>query len=121
MNHQLNEWLDGYCNQRIHGTTKEKPITLFLEKEVKILKPLPLEEFKIGLMFYRKVHVDYHITFEHNYYSVPYSSYVGKNVELAVDKNLIRIFSDNQSIALHTKLQGKGKFSTISAHYPCQC
>lgn len=117
LNNQLNDWLDNYCNQRIHGTTKEKPITLFLEKEVKELKPLPLEEFKVGLMFSRKVHVDCHITFEHNYYSVPYS-YVGKNVELAVDGNLIKIFYNNESIALHTKSEGKGKFSTISAHYP---
>jgi transposase len=117
LNKQLNEWLDGYCNQRIHGTTKEKPITLFLEQEVKALKPLPVEDFNIGLMFYRKVHVDCHITFEHNYYSVPYN-YVDKNVELAVDDNLIRIFYSNESIALHTRLQGKGKFSTISAHYP---
>jgi transposase len=117
LNKQLNEWLDGYCNQRIHGTTKEKPITLFLEKEAKALKPLPREEFKIGVMFSRKVHVDCHITFEHNYYSVPYS-YVGKNVEIAVDAALIRIFCNNEPIALHTRLLGKGKFSTISAHYP---
>ena len=50
LNNQLSDWLDKYCNHRIHGTTKEKPITLFLEKEIKELKPLPLEEFKIGLI-----------------------------------------------------------------------
>ena len=117
LNNQLKGWLDGYCNQRIHGTTKEKPITLFLEKEAKELKPLPVEEFKIGVMFSRKVHVDCHITFEHNYYSVPYN-YVGKNVEVAVEDTLIRIFCNNESIALHTRVLDKGKFSTISAHYP---
>ncbi len=117
LNNQLTEWLNWYCNKRIHGTTKEKPITLFLEKEIKELRPLPIDELKIGLMFCRKVHIDCHITFEHNYYSVPYS-YVGKNVELIEEANLIRIFYNNELIALHTKLDGRGKFSTMTAHYP---
>lgn len=117
LNNQLNEWLNEYCNKRIHGTTKEKPITLFLEQEIKELKPLPEEEFKIGLMFCRKVHSDCHITFDHNYYSVPYD-YVGKNVEIEACDKIIRIFYNNEPIALHTRSYNQGEFSTVATHYP---
>ena len=32
-NVSLKDWLDNYCNKRIHGTTKEKPLDLFLKEE----------------------------------------------------------------------------------------
>lgn len=117
LNNQLNEWVNGYCNQRIHGTTKEKPIALFLQEEIRALRPLPVGEFKIGLMFCRRVHSDCHVTVDNNYYSVPYS-HVGKNVEVQLEDKVIKIFHNNELIALHTKSEDKGKFSTIAAHYP---
>jgi transposase len=114
---ELKTWIDTYCNQRIHGTTKEKPFILFTEKELAALKSLPEKEFKISSLFVRKVHSDCHITIEHNYYSVPYK-YVGQTVEVEANDKLIKIYSNNEQIALHSRIHTKGQFSTVPSHYP---
>ncbi len=61
---ELRTWLNDYCNQRIHGTTKEKPRDLFNVKEASALKPLPVQDFNMGSLYCRKVHSDCHITLE---------------------------------------------------------
>lgn len=114
---ELKSWLDNYCNSRIHGTTKERPIDLFKEKELKALKLLPDNDFTLALVTMRKVHSDCHITVDNNYYSVP-ATYVGKTVEVEISLEFIKIYYDNQQIALHTRLSSKGQFSTVLGHYP---
>jgi transposase len=114
---ELRNWLDNYCNSRIHGTTKERPIDLFNEKELKALKLLPNYDFAISLVTMRKVHSDCHITVDNNYYSVP-AIYVGKSVEVEISSEFIKIYFDNNRVALHTRLTSKGEFSTVLAHYP---
>jgi transposase len=114
---ELKAWLSNYCNQRIHGTTKERPQELFAVKEAIYLKALPEQDFYVGSVFCRKVHSDCHITVEHNYYSVPYV-YVGQVVEVEVSDKLIKIFAKCEQIALHTRIEGNGQFATVPAHYP---
>jgi transposase len=114
---ELRTWLNDYCNQRIHGTTKEKPRDLFNAKEAAALKPLPVQDFNMGSLYCRKVHSDCHITLEHNYYSVPYEC-VDQIVEIEISNNLVKIYSNNKQVALHNKILGKGQFSTIPSHYP---
>jgi len=114
---QLKDWLDNYANCRVHGTTKEKPIDLFTFKEASALKTLPEEELILGSVHLRKVHSDCHITADNNYYSVPYK-YVGETVEVELTEGLVKICTDNEQIALHSRIKGKGQFSTVPAHYP---
>lgn len=113
---ELKDWLNNYCNQRIHGTTKAKPLTLFKEEEVSALQELA-EDFNLGTVYVRKVHSDCHVTIENNYYSVPYS-YVGQVVNAEVSEHLVRIYANNEQIALHKKIAEKGQFATILSHYP---
>lgn len=117
MTSALRDWLDDYCNQRIHGTTKERPSVLFTTTEAKALKQLPEQEFVLGSIFLRKCHSDCHVTIDNNYYSVPYK-YVGQNVEIELTALLVKIYAEGQQIALHTRIQGKGQFATVPAHYP---
>jgi hypothetical protein len=106
MNLQLRDWLNNYCNCRIHGTTKEKPILLFSSHEASALISLPQEDFMLREIYLRKVHSDCHITVDNNYYSVP-AAYVGHNVEIALSDNLVKIYEHNEQIALHTKRSGE--------------
>lgn len=115
--HKLREWIDNYCNERIHGTTKEKPRILFETKEKEQLKPLPLQPFHMEFRGTRKVHKDCHIILDHNFYSVPFN-YVNKIVEVTSDSKTIKIFYEDKQIALHTLQQGKGNFATQTSHYP---
>lgn len=113
---KLKDWLENKCNKRIHGTTRKIPFEVFNSIEKSKLKPLPILDFKMCKVGKRKVYHDCHIFIEYNYYSVPFE-YVGKTVDIEIDK-LVRIFYKNIEIAIHTKLEGRGKYSTNISHYP---
>lgn len=115
--HQLKEWVRHYCQERIHGTTKEKPRVLFERQERMVLVSLPKSPFYMGFRGERKVHKDCHIILDQNFYSVPFK-YVGENVEVECGSKDVKIFYKDQQIALHAKKDGKGEFSTQTSHYP---
>lgn len=117
LKNQLREWMDTYCHERIHGTTKEKPKSFFETKEKNLLKPIPIQPFYMGFRGHRKVHKDCHIILDHNFYSVPFK-YVGKMVEVENDIKSVKIFYENNQIAVHPHVDGKGIFSTQTSHYP---
>lgn len=104
-------------NHRIHGTTRKVPQEVFEKEEKMKLKPLPLEEFKLVKVGTRKVYHDCHIYVDYNYYSVPFE-YVGKEVEIELAKNLLKVFYQGKEIAVHPRLSGEGKFRTNNSHYP---
>lgn len=113
---QLMQWLEK-ANQRIHGTTKKIPKTVFEEKERSCLLSLPLEEFNLAQVGSRKVYHDCHVYIRHNYYSVPYQ-YVGKEVDIEINHGLVKIYFNQQIITTHVEITGKGEFSTQPGHYP---
>ncbi|MEA1964443.1 MAG: IS21 family transposase [Candidatus Aerophobetes bacterium] len=114
---QLKNWMDNTCNQRIHGTTRKIPRQVFELEERQKLKLLPQQEFSMLKVGTRKVYHDCHIYVDYNYYSVPFE-YVGKEVEIEVGKDLLRVYYQGRQIALHALLRGKGEFSTDEGHYP---
>jgi hypothetical protein len=71
----------------------------------------------MGFRGHRKVHKDCHIILDHNFYSVPFK-YVGKMVEVENDIKSVKIFYENNQIAIHPHVEGKGIFSTQTSHCP---
>lgn len=114
---QLKYWLDHTCNQRIHGTIRKVPREVFESEEKAKLRPLPIEEFKMSTIGSRKVYHDCHVFIDYSYYSVPFE-YVGCVVDIDITKELVRIFYQTKEIAVHPRLQEKGKFQTNINHYP---
>ena len=114
----LANWLKDTANKRIHGTTKKVPFEVFSEIEKACLTALPKEDYILSNSQICHVATNCHICYKSNYYSVPYG-YVGKDVQ-AIEMNvLLRIYSDNKEIALHTIANcEKGKFLTDINHYP---
>ena len=89
-------------------------------EEAPHLKPLPPQTFEISEFKTAKVHPDCHIQVDKNFYSVPYRL-IGQEVRVKLTTKLIEAFnSDHESVAIHARKQGCGKFSTIDAHYPEQ-
>lgn len=113
---QLLRWLEK-ANNRIHGTTKKIPKEQFEQKEKLALLKLPLQEFNLTKVGIRKVYHDCHVYIHHNYYSVPYE-YVGKEVDIEIGNNLVKIYFNQQIIATHIEIIGTGEFSTHMGHYP---
>lgn len=116
LDNRLASWLEK-ANRRIHGTTKKIPQEVFEQQEKQHLLKLPLESFNLIKVGTRKVYHDCHIYINHNYYSVPYK-YVGKEVDIEIGKNLIKIYFNQEIIAVHPEITGKGEFSTQKGHYP---
>lgn len=114
----LSEWLTDIANARKHGTTKKIPREEYIHREQPKLLPLPKEEFFFSKSQRAIVNTDCHISYQANYYSVPFQ-YLGFEVDVIEVNSLLRIYYKEKEIALHT-LAGnqKGEHVTDKNHYP---
>ena len=71
-NQQLKTWLLETAGNRIHGTTRQKPLTMFAETEKLMLQPLPDVPPQLAQWTQVKVHGNCHVQFEKAYYSAPF-------------------------------------------------
>jgi transposase len=86
--------------------------------EKALLKPLPAERYELATWKTARVHPDCHVQVERRFYSVPYI-FVGREVRVRVRAKLIEIFGeDSGAIAVHPRLFGTERASTLEAHYP---
>ncbi len=114
---QAREWMEGYANKRLHGTTRKVPMEVFLSEEKNQLQTLPVEEFSFFNRGIRRVAPNCHIHFENNYYSVP-AALVGKDVTVRWNEHLLRIIYQGNQIVLHHKDTGLGNYVTVRNHLP---
>jgi transposase len=114
---QAKDWMEGYANTRIHGTTRKVPKQVFLEEEADKLQLLPDNEFSFFNRSMRTVAPNCHIHFENNYYSVP-ANLVGREITVRWNNSLVRIVSNNEQVALHQKARGEGDYVTVRSHLP---
>lgn len=112
----LKKWVNR-INQKVHGTTKKVPLEQFMTIEKQKLIALPDIRYEIYRVSKRKVNNYSHITFENNYYSAP-CQFVGKEVIVKYNQNTLKIFFENNQIALHAIADGMGNFITSEHHKP---
>ena len=113
----LRDWNIQVSNLRTHGTTKHIPQDVFLAQEKQCLLPLPQDKFFVSEIYLRIVKPNCHISFDNSYYSVPYQ-WVSKQVEVRKFDNIIKIYGDDTTIAIH-KISGLvGDYVTVHEHYP---
>jgi len=119
---ELNESFRGYLEEMNHSSMKDYGVSraVRFEEEKAHLKPLPDHPFEISEFRKCKVHPDCHVQVDRNFYSVPYAL-IGQTLRVKVTPRLIQIFNgDHESIAVHSRKTGIGKFSTEETHYPLQ-
>ena len=91
---------------------------VYENEEKSYLKKLPEKPFEYAVWKKAIVQYNYHVGFEHNYYSVPYTL-LRKEVDLRISRYMIEIFYKNERIASHPRiLSGKGKYVTMEEHMP---
>jgi transposase len=114
----LKHWLETIANVRIHGTTKRKPAEVFHTIEKAQLKELTAENFIFSDSAKATVHINCHLSYKANYYSVPFQ-YIGMELDVIEVNNLVKIYFNQKEVALHTLCTGeKGKHITNKDHYP---
>ena len=104
----LRHWNRRWARTRIHGTTKCQVWKLFCDLEQPRLRPLadlPFEFFHIAK---RKVDVNGLVEIEVRYYGVP-PRYVGETVVAHFNQQWVKIFSGEELIITHRRLEKRGK------------
>ncbi|MEI6685989.1 MAG: IS21 family transposase [Planctomycetota bacterium] len=115
-NQQLRAWLLETAGNRIHGSTHEKPLTLF-ETERHLLKPLPDQPPELAVWEKVTVHGNCHVQFLKCYYSAPFRL-VRQELWLRASETTVRLYRDHELVAVHPRLLKYGSKHSLNKHLP---
>jgi transposase len=111
-------WCREVAGQRVHGTTRKRPLAVFEGVEQATLQPLERPRFDPPAWRQCKVHPDHHIQFQKGLYSVP-TRHVGKQVWVRGDSKLVRIYVEGECVKTHAPV-APGCRSTDYRDYPAE-
>jgi hypothetical protein len=114
LNEKLETWALEVADERVHGTTHEKPSVRFKNEHLRSFEGKA--PYRIEADITRIVPSDALVVFKTNRYSVPWR-YVGKVVVLKECGERLEIFSGGAPIANHPILAGRYQQNIISGHY----
>jgi transposase len=118
----LNTALRGWCvevaGRRVHGTTKQQPLTRFQAVEQATLQPLPPTPYVPAVWKRVSVYRDCYVTFEGAYYSAPYRL-VGQTLWLRAGARTVELYdAQHELVATHDRASAPGERLTHLAHLP---
>lgn len=117
-NAALRKWCLETAGQRVHGTTREQPLTRFTEVEQARLRPVPEIPYDLARWKVAKVHRDGHVTFENAYYSTP-CDLVGQQVYVRGGSCEVRIYTlEHRLVTTHPRATRQGEWVTKVEHLP---
>jgi hypothetical protein len=104
------------AGNRIHGSTHEKPLTLF-ETERLFLNALPDNPPELAVWQKVILHGNCHVQFLKCYYSAPYQL-VKQSLWLRATETTVRIFREHELVAVHPRLFKPGMKHSLNEHLP---
>lgn len=108
------DWLNDRPVAKLDGSRR----SVFAEVDKPALKPLPPKRFEIAeWKTHVGVNIDYHIEFDHHFYSVPYTL-VGKRVDVRASTFALEVLHKGHRVASHRRSYHKGGFTTDNDHRP---
>jgi len=116
LNQELENWLLGISDERIHGTTHKKPSLRFLEEKASLTPILGVKPYCLIPAIQRRVSQDAMVNFNSNRYSVPWI-YSKKQVDLYLSEGKILIILEGKEIASHDLIEGKHQCSVNREHF----
>jgi hypothetical protein len=100
LNRLMKHWSLHEYGEHLHGTTHEKPLVVFTERERPALLPLPETPFELAQWKQATVHPDCHIQFKGKTYPISYT-YVGKTVWIRATEHILQAFYQGRLIKQH--------------------
>jgi transposase len=116
LNHAIRELLEKLNHRRFKKRDGSRA-SVFENIERTAMLPLPAEPFDMSQWSYARVNIDYHITFDHNFYSVPYHL-VHERVEVRATPTTVEVFHKGQRVASHPRSRGREQAITQKEHRP---
>ena len=108
-------WRDQYLNLREHRVTRRIVKNLFLSEEKPVLLKLNDLAFSTDEILTKVVTPDFHIIFESNRYSVPWTL-VGVAITVRINAKSIKIYYQEKYVAGHERSYLKNKIYTNPKH-----
>ena len=116
-NEDVLAWCRTTAGQRIHGTTRQRPLERYEQTEKALLQALPTSRYDVAVWKQLKLHRDCHVVFEKAYYSAPYRL-IGQSLWVSGGLQQVRIFTaDYRLVATHDRVQ-PGERRTHPDHLP---
>jgi transposase len=116
-NELLRAWVMGEAGNRIHGSTRERPLKLFAQTEQALLQALPAMAPACATWGKAKLHPNCHVQFEYCSYSAPFGL-IGQTLWLEITPQAIRIYREHELVAIHPRLFKRGDTSSVRDHLP---
>ncbi|NJM09531.1 MAG: IS21 family transposase [Bdellovibrionaceae bacterium] len=116
MNEAIWECLEIINNRKMRHLNKSRR-ELFEEVEKPALKALPTDRYQFAEWKKVTVNIDYHITFDHHRYSVPYQL-VHESCDVRATATTLEIFRRGKRIASHRRSYRRGGYTTLREHMP---
>jgi hypothetical protein len=116
-NRQLADWVLATAGNRLHGTTRQRPLDHFTTVEQPLLRALPDVPPEPACWARVKVHRDAHVQFRKALYSVPYQR-IGQTLWLKATATTVRLYADHLLVATHPRLFRPGQRATVRDHMP---
>jgi transposase len=118
LNRKLLAWCAETAGQRVHGTTKERPLARFREVERAALLPLPATPYDPAIWKTVTLYRDCYVVFERAYYSAPYRL-VGQPLWVRGGARTVEIYTArHELVATHDRATRPGERKTIPEHLP---
>jgi len=95
-------WCREEAGQRIHGTTRNRPIEAFERDELPLLAPAPCEPYDLPRWSTVTLHDDHAVVVAHALYSVPFSVPPGE-LRVRTDRTTVKLYRGAVLLKAHPK------------------
>lgn len=99
---------------RVYGASRRE---LFLRLDKPALGPLPEARFVVSEWKTARINIDYHVEFDHHFYSVP-STLMRQEVDVRATATTVEVYLRGERIASHPRSAERGQHTTTAAHMP---
>lgn len=104
-------------NTRVMRAVKRSRREIFESVERAALQPLPQRRYECAEWKKAKVHPDYHVEYDDNFYSVPFK-HVGAEVFVRATASVVEILLNGRRVASHERSRGRRAPVTRDEHMP---
>lgn len=116
LNERIAELVDE-LNERTMRTYGASRLQLFDRLDRPALRPLPSTRFAHADWTTARVNLDYHIEFDHHYYSAPFTL-IHEVLDVRATATSVELFLHRRRIASHARSHQRARHTTIAEHMP---